>query len=519
MALVVIDLAGTRLTPDERALLADEPIAGVCLFGRNTRPRTHPGAGRRGASGRRRPTAARDHRPGGRRGRAAGRRAGLPAAMALGAIDDPALTEAVAAATARSLRAAGVDVDFAPVADVALDPRNPVIAERAFGADPDFVARHVAAFVRGLQTAGVAATVKHFPGHGDVAVDSHLDLPYLDVDRARLEAVEWTPFRAGIEAGAAAVMTAHLLVRALDPEHPATMSAATLATLRGELGFTGVIFSDALNMRAIADRWPAPEAAVRAVAAGVDAPLLIGPVAEHVAVVRALERAVRDGRLDPAAMSASAERVAALASTYVRPAAAYDDADDRGLMADAARRALVALGSPPRLTPGRPVVVVGTDAVAPGAATDGTVRATAALVQALEDAAFEVRHLTLGDVDERSGTGTVAGADGLRPEALDAALAGAQALVFVSAGRLPLTPAAVAAAHAVFERADGAGVPALHVALWNPAHVSALPGPALVAFGFRPDAVAAVVGALQSGSAPGTAPVTLTPRQRGAARA
>ena len=153
-----------------------------------------------------------------------------------------------------------------------------MIADRAFGSDPALVARHVAASVRGLQGAGVAATLKHFPGHGDVAVDSHLDLPHLDVDRARLEAVEWVPFRAGIAAGAAAVMTAHLLVPALDPERPATMAPAAIAALRTALGFEGVVFSDALDMRAIADRWPAPEAAVRAVAAGVDAPLLCGPL-------------------------------------------------------------------------------------------------------------------------------------------------------------------------------------------------------------------------------------------------
>ncbi len=519
MSLVVIDIKGIRLTPDERSLLADEPIAGVCLFGRNTpdRERTRDLVDEiRAAAGR--PQLVTIDQEGGAVARLVDGPV-PPSAMALGAVDDLALTEAVAAATARSLRAAGVDLDFAPVADVALDPRNPVIAERAFGADPAFVGRHVAAFVRGLQGAGVAATIKHFPGHGDVAVDSHLDLPYLHVERDRLEAVEWAPFRAGIEAGAAAVMTAHLLVRALDPEWPSTMSATTLATLRRDLGFTGVIFSDALNMRAIADRWAAPEAAVLAVAAGVDAPLLIGPVAEHVAVVRALEAAQREGRLDPAAVAASAERLARLTRTYAASPTPYDDAADRALMASTARRALVAVGSPPRLRPGRPLVVVGTDAVAPGAATDGTVRATAALVSALERSGFEVRHLALGDVDERSATGTPAASAGPRQEALDAALQDAQALVFVSGGRLPLTPAAVAAAHDVFERAEAAGVPPVHVALWNPAHVLALPGPALVAFGFRPDAVAAVVEALQSGAAPGRASMPLAAAGRRSASA
>jgi beta-N-acetylhexosaminidase len=495
MPLALIDLEGPTLTPDERAVLANEPVAGLCLFARNVPDRARARdlvADARAAAGR--PLLVTIDQEGGGVVRLTDG-AIPPAAMALGAVDDVATTEAVAAATARSLRAIGVDVDFAPVADVALDPRNPVIADRAFGADPALVGRHVAAFVRGLQGAGVAATLKHFPGHGDVAVDSHLDLPRLEVDRDRLERVEWAPFRAGIEAGAAAVMTAHLLVPALDPERPATMAPAAIAALRTALGFDGVVFSDALNMRAIADRWPAPEAAVRAVAAGVDAPLLCGPLAEHVAVLAALADAERDGRLDPTALAASRARLAHLAAAYPPDPHPEDTEADRALMAAVARRAVVAFGAPPRLAPGATVAVVGAATVQASAATDVAARPTAALVDALREDGFTVRWVA-GDA---------------RPPALDDALAGAAALLVVTADRVPLTPDAVAAARAAFARAEARSVPAVHVALWNPAHVAALPGPAIAAFGFRPDAVRAAIHALRTGEAPGRTPMPLAP--------
>jgi beta-N-acetylhexosaminidase len=273
------------------------------------------------------------------------------------------------------------------------------------------------------------------------------------------------------------------------------MAPAAIAALRRALGFEGVVFSDALNMRAIADRWSAPEAAVRAVAAGVDAPLLCGPLAEHVAVMAALADAERDGRLDPVAVAASRARLTHLAAAFPAHPGRYDDAADRALMADAARRAIVAFGAPPRLAPGARVAVVGAAEVRASAATDATARPTAALVEALRDAGFDPTWLA-PDADRA---------------ALGEALVGADALLVVSTSRVPLTPDAVAAARAAFAAAALRGVPAVHVALWNPAHVAALPGPALAAFGFRPDAVHAVVHALRTGEAPGRSPMPLTP--------
>jgi beta-N-acetylhexosaminidase len=494
--LVVIDLSGPTLTPDERRFLADEPVAGICLFARHTpdhrRARDLVAAARAAAG---RPLLVAIDQEGGTVARLLDGPVPV-AAMALGAADDEALTEAVAAATARSLRSVGVNVDLAPVADVALDPRNPVIAERAFGADPALVGRHVAAFVRGLQGHGVAATLKHFPGHGDVDVDSHHALPRLGADRDRLRSVEWRPFRDGLAAGAAAVMTAHLLVPALDPALPATLSPTAIAALRDELGFDGVVFSDALDMRAIADRWSAVDATLLALGAGVDAPLLLGPLREHAAVLRAVEAALREGRLDPARIDAAERRVAHLAAAF--PPHPHPDAairpEDVALMAHAARRGIVALGTPPRLEPGRPVVLVAGAPVCDRTAVETDDRPTAAFAAALGAAGLPVRLL-----DPAADAATLA-----------AALEGAQALLLASASRAPWSGAEIARARATLDQARSAGTPTVHVALWNPAHAAALPGPALLGFGFRRDAAAALVHALLTGEAPGRAPLPLT---------
>ena len=175
-----------------------------------------------------------------------------PALRELGASDDPALAERLGRALALELRAVGIDVDFAPVLDVDTNPDNPVIGDRAFGSRPEEVGRLGAAFVRGMQGAGVGACGKHFPGHGDTAIDSHLDLPSVEHDLERLRRVEWPPFAAAIEAGVDAIMTAHVLVPALDAEHPGTLSPEVLGRLRDELGFQGVIVSDDIEMKAVA---------------------------------------------------------------------------------------------------------------------------------------------------------------------------------------------------------------------------------------------------------------------------
>ena len=200
-----------------------------------------------------------------------------PGAALLGRIDDLELTALVGRAVADDLKFVGVDLNLAPVADVNSDPRNPVIGVRSFGADPALAARHVAAFTRAHEAAGVATSIKHFPGHGDTAADSHLALPVVDVSLEVLRARDLPPFRAAIEAGARTVMTSHILLPQVDPDGPATFSSRILGDLlRGELGFDGVVVSDALDMAGAAEFPNAagevgiPAAAARALAAGCD---------------------------------------------------------------------------------------------------------------------------------------------------------------------------------------------------------------------------------------------------------
>jgi beta-N-acetylhexosaminidase len=241
-----------------------------------------------------------------------------PGNLALGAIDDVALTEAVARDLGAELAAAGITLNYAPDADVNSNPDNPVIGVRAFGAEPELVSRHAAAFVRGLQQAGVAACAKHFPGHGDTSVDSHLDLPLIDRDRAGLDACELRPFRAAIAAGVLAVMTGHLLVRAYDESLPATLSPALVSgLLRAELGFTGLIVTDGIEMRAVRRQHGLAGAAVRALAAGADAICVGGDHADEHTAVRlreAIVTAVTAGDLPAERLHEAATRVRHLAA-------------------------------------------------------------------------------------------------------------------------------------------------------------------------------------------------------------
>ncbi|WP_060881460.1 glycoside hydrolase family 3 protein, partial [Streptomyces scabiei] len=225
----------------------------------------------------------------------------FPGNHALGAVDDVALTRDVAFALGRRLAECGVNLNWAPSADVNANPSNPVIGVRSFGADPALVARHTAAYVTGLQDAGVAACTKHFPGHGDTTVDSHHFLPRIDADRSLVDSRDLAPFRAAIAAGSRAVMSAHILVPALDPDLPATLSRGILTDLlRGALGYDGLIVTDGMEMRAIAGTYGIERGSVLALAAGADAICVGGGLADEETVLRlrdALVTAVRDGDL------------------------------------------------------------------------------------------------------------------------------------------------------------------------------------------------------------------------------
>ena len=194
----------------------------------------------------------------------------LPPMQRLAAAGDTRLTRDAAKVLGRQLRAIGINLDFAPVLDVDTNPDNPVIGDRAFGCTPDIVIEHALAFADGLQDGGVLSCGKHFPGHGDTDLDSHVALPTLRHDRARLDEVELRPFRAAAQR-VPSLMTAHVIFEAVDRNVPATMSAAAIGQLlREDLGFEGAVFSDDLEMKAVTERYSVEEAGVLAIEAGCD---------------------------------------------------------------------------------------------------------------------------------------------------------------------------------------------------------------------------------------------------------
>lgn len=250
----------------------------------------------------------------------------LPGQMALGATGDTTLAEAAGRLTGEELKALGLQVNFAPVLDINSNPDNPIIGIRSFGSNPDLVTRLGIAEIQGLRQSGVIATVKHFPGHGDTVVDSHLGMPVLSHDRERLDAVELKPFRSAIVNGVEMIMTAHIAFPAVDNEHvtslkdgssvpiPATLSKKVLTgLLRGELGYKGVIISDAFTMNAIAEHFGENQAVVRAVSAGVDIILMPqDPAAAH----QTLVKAVKSGAIPIETIHSSVKRILELKAKY-----------------------------------------------------------------------------------------------------------------------------------------------------------------------------------------------------------
>jgi len=304
-----------------------------------------------------------------------------PSAMAVAATGDPSLAEAEGRVTAEEARALGVNHILAPVVDVNIDPDNPVINTRSFGEDPNDVSRYAAAFIRGVQSEHVLACAKHFPGHGDTHTDSHRALPVLDVSRERLERVELVPFRAAIAAGVASIMPGHLAVPALDPTPvpvrtslsqnpygtsaaevtqngtlPATISKAMLeGLLRRELGFRGIVITDAFDIGGLVEHIDAGEAAVRAIEAGEDQ-ILMSPDAD--AAIAAVKAAVKSGRMSEARIDESVRRILA-AKAFVESAPAppgeifqaLDAKEHRDLAASIARRAITLVREYPGALP------------------------------------------------------------------------------------------------------------------------------------------------------------------------
>ncbi|MFL5594236.1 MAG: glycoside hydrolase family 3 N-terminal domain-containing protein [Gemmatimonadaceae bacterium] len=232
----------------------------------------------------------------------------FPPSMAIGATRDTALAYAEGQLTALEGRALGIHIAYAPVLDVNNNPANPVINTRSYGEDPDLAARMGVAFIHGLQDHGMIATGKHFPGHGDTGVNSHLALPVVTVSRNRLDTVELVPFRAAVNGGVGAIMSFHGAMPALDSSNvPGTLSPKVLnGLLRGEMGFKGIIISDAMDMRGVLDMFGADEAVKRALAAGID--VLIQPL-DVTKTIDAVVAGVREGRYTEARLDSSVRRV------------------------------------------------------------------------------------------------------------------------------------------------------------------------------------------------------------------
>lgn len=246
---------------------------------------------------------------------------GHPGAMALAATGDHAWTEQSYRIMGAELASLGVTVNFAPCLDVNSNPANPIIGARSFSSDPQTVSRHGVAATLGLQAGGVAACGKHFPGHGDTDKDSHIDLPTVGRTGPELEEVELAPFRAAVEIGIDALMTAHVTFPYFDPTPglPATLSRPILTgLLRQEMGFDGVIFTDSMAMHAIATRFGVGEAAVMSVEAGADIVLACGPFENHIESVEALLQAVESGRLSEQRIDESVRRIFRLKARYMR---------------------------------------------------------------------------------------------------------------------------------------------------------------------------------------------------------
>lgn len=388
-----------------------------------------------------------------------------PSAMALGAADDEQLAHDVGAAVARAVRSLGFNWNFAPVLDVNNNPLNPVIAERSFGADPERAATLALAWMAGSESEGVACCVKHFPGHGDTHVDSHRDLPTVDKSLAELERFEFAPFRRAAPT-AAAVMTAHIVYPALDPEFPATMSKPILSgLLREQWGYQGVVITDDMDMHAIALRFGAGAAGVQALLAGADMVMATGSRVSQQATLDAIAAAIADGTLPMAEVAQRLARLDALAHKYPGAGAAFaSEPADRVLMARAWQQALTTRGNPPRPAPGAPVrLVMRQDVVSDGVSEAGV---GAAAMAASLGRLFDVELMTFADADTFDWAS------------------------LPQDGKFTMLASTARMRYGARPRAEWR--PDLHLALWNPYQALDIAAPALMTYGFAAPALDAV---------------------------
>jgi beta-N-acetylhexosaminidase len=299
--LAIAGFAGHSIPTDLKLLAREFDLAGVILFARNVAEPEQVAEIAREAQ-----TLARElplwvsvDQEGGRVARLRAPFTLWPAMHTLGRSGDEQLAERFARSLAAELRAVGVTLDFTPVLDILTNPKNPAIGDRALANTPEDVARLGAAIIETLQAAGIAACGKHFPGHGDTSTDSHNEMPLIEHPPDRLDAVELVPFKRAIAAGVAGIMTAHILVPAIDDKRPGTLSPAIVTgLLKEKLGFQGMVFTDDIGMKAISARHTIAEATVLAIAAGCDAVLMCGDSQEpQFTALEAVVHAVEDGTL------------------------------------------------------------------------------------------------------------------------------------------------------------------------------------------------------------------------------
>ncbi|HET8569152.1 MAG TPA: glycoside hydrolase family 3 N-terminal domain-containing protein [Candidatus Limnocylindria bacterium] len=354
--LLTIAFHGTRVTPHAERLLAERRAGGVILFKENyddaaSLRRLVDDLSRIAERGAAQPLFFPIDQEGGSVVRVAKGAAVLPGQMALAATPDPeGSVRRAAEITARELRSFGANWQLAPVADVNTEPRNPIIGNRAYGSDPRQAGRLVAAAVRAYDAAGILSCVKHFPGHGATTEDSHTGLPLLASDRGRLDRVELVPFKAAIDAGVPAVMTAHIELPAIDPTpgRPASLSPAVIGgLLRRDLGFTGLCVTDDLEMDALGRSGGQARAALAAVSAGADHALLRFDESAHTEAHRLLVDAARTGALPAARLDEAVRRVLAAKERGGildrRQAPAADVAADRAAALELGRAAVTLL--------------------------------------------------------------------------------------------------------------------------------------------------------------------------------
>lgn len=241
----------------------------------------------------------------------------IPSSGAIGSVNNSELSFQVGRVIAEEIKAFGFNLDFAPVLDINSNPNNPVIGDRAFGSNAEVVSKLGVKTMKGLQASGIISVVKHFPGHGDTSVDSHLGLPYVDHDLNRLRGFELVPFNAAIKNNADAVMIAHILLGRVDPQNPASMSKTIITDiLRNQMKFNGVVFTDDMTMGAIVKNYDISTAAVKAVNAGADIILVCRGYKDETAVLKALENAAAGGTIPSRRIDESVYRILKLKGQY-----------------------------------------------------------------------------------------------------------------------------------------------------------------------------------------------------------